>query len=147
MTVYLLIRRKRTNVFLDASESIEIMSIKKMLTGILGRCPDDQELYYLKESTNTGEPGDMNDSDMLDLESAIPLQNDKRLIDYFISTSHAKPQSPALIGLSLRSDDGSFEPLDITRYSTPPPLPDIMNPTGKGAGNENHVDGTGGKKD
>ena len=143
MTVYLLIRRKRTNVFLDASEGMEIATIKKMLTGILGRCPDDQELYYLKESS-PGDSSDMNDSDM-NMESAILLQNDKRLIDYFISTNHAKPQSPALIGLSLRCDDGSFETLDITPYSTPPPLPDIMNPTGKG--NENHVDGTGGKKD
>lgn len=142
MTAFLLVRRKRTNIFLDASESAEIESIKKMLSGIVGRSVEEQELYYLKESGSdemvTGE------SEMTG--SGILLQNEKRLIDYSISTNHAKPQSPALIGLTFKTEDGTFEPLDITPYSTPPPLPDIMNPSGKGASGEaNHVDG--GKKD
>lgn len=145
MTVYLLVRRKRTNVFLDASESVEIVTIKRMLSGILGRSPDEQELYYLKESASS-EDMVTGDNDMI-VESAILLQNDKRLIDYFISTNHAKPQSPALIGLSLKSDDGTFEPLDITPYSTPPPLPDIMNPTGKSGPNDSNHVGDGIKKD
>lgn len=146
MTVFLLVRRKKTNVFLDASESVDIMTIKQMLTGILGRSPEDQELYYLKESATEGEMAA--DCDME--SSMILLENDKRLIDYSISTSHAKPQSPAMIGLCFRNEDGDFESLDITPYSIPPPLPDIMNPSGKGGNggaNENHVDPVGGKKE
>lgn len=126
------------SIFLDASESTEIYAIKKMLTPIIGRLPDDQELYYLKESVPTENVDMINECDMA-IDSAIQLQNDKRLIDYFISTSHAKPQSPALIGLALKNDDGFYERLEITPYSSPPPLPDIMNPVERVGASENHV--------
>lgn len=95
-----------------------------MIEGILKKPPQDQQLYYLKEV----------DENSMGDEAMILLDKDnERLLDRGITSSSAKAQAPARLGLCFRTESGSFEQLDITPYSAPPPLPDIMKPTGAGA--------------
>ena len=120
MIIYLLVRRRKQNIFLEASESDTVLDVKLMLEGILKKAPPDQQLFYLKESDDTA----MSD------EGMILLQDSERLLDRGITANNAKAQSPARLGLCFRLDTGSgFEALEITPYSSPPPLPDIMKPT------------------
>ena len=55
------------------------------------------------------------------------MDDDKCLADYGLSSTQAKAQSPAEVGLALMND-GSFEDLEKTPYSNPPELPDVMKP-------------------
>uniref|UniRef100_A0A6V7LGM0 Ubiquitin-like domain-containing protein n=1 Tax=Bracon brevicornis TaxID=1563983 RepID=A0A6V7LGM0_9HYME len=54
------------------------------------------------------------------------MSDTKTLADYGLTSSTAKAQSPAMIGLIFRQENGQFEQLDITQYSQPPDLPDVM---------------------
>lgn len=127
MMIYLLVRRRKQNIFLEASESDTVLNIKLMLQGILKKKPEDQQLFYLKES---------DDSSMSD-ESMILLQDDERLLDRGITANNAKAQSPARLGLCYRLESGTgYEALEITPYSNPPPLPDIMKPNPAGSSAE-----------
>ena len=55
------------------------------------------------------------------------MEDEKTLADYGLSSSMAKAQSPAEVGLSFMND-GTFEELEKTPYSSPPELPDVMKP-------------------
>ena len=55
------------------------------------------------------------------------MEEDKTLADYGLTSSLAKAQSPAEVGLAF-SDSGTFEELERTPYSSPPELPDVMKP-------------------
>ena len=55
------------------------------------------------------------------------MEDEKCLADYGLSSTLAKAQSPAEVGLALMVD-GSFEELEKTPYSNPPELPDVMKP-------------------
>ena len=55
------------------------------------------------------------------------MEDEKTLADYGLSSSLAKAQSPAEVGLSFMND-GTFEDLEKTPYSSPPELPDVMKP-------------------
>ena len=55
------------------------------------------------------------------------MEEDKTLADYGLTSSLAKAQSPAEVGLAF-SDGGVFEELEKTVYSSPPELPDVMKP-------------------
>ena len=55
------------------------------------------------------------------------MEDDKTLADYGLSSTQAKAQSPAEVGLSFM-DNGVFEELEKTPYSSPPELPDVMKP-------------------
>ena len=55
------------------------------------------------------------------------MEDEKTLADYGLSSSLAKAQSPAEVGLSFMND-GTFEELEKTPYSSPPELPDVMKP-------------------
>lgn len=124
MIIYLLVRRHKQNIFLEASESDTVLDIKLMLQGILKKEPQDQQLFYLKEAEESA----MSD------EAMVLLQDNERLLDRGITANNAKAQSPARLGLCFRLDSGSgFEALEISPYSNPPPLPDIMKPTTESA--------------
>jgi transcription elongation factor B subunit 2 len=119
MIIYLLVRRRKQNIFLEASESDTVLDIKLMVEGILKKAPQDQQLYYLKES----------DESAMSDETMVLLLDNERLLDRGITANNAKAQSPARLGLCLRAEGSAdFEPLEITPYSSPPPLPDIMKP-------------------
>lgn len=56
------------------------------------------------------------------------LDDNKTLGDYGFTSSTARAQAPATVGMAYRSDDGEFEALEVAPLSTPPELPDVMKP-------------------
>lgn len=56
----------------------------------------------------------------------VPMSDSKFLSDYGLTSSTAKPQCPALVGLAVRQENGQFEALEMTPFSLPPDLPDVM---------------------
>ena len=56
------------------------------------------------------------------------MMDDERFLAYYgLTSTQAKAQSPAEVGLAFMAD-GSFEDLEKTPYSNPPELPDVMKP-------------------
>lgn len=106
MDVFLMIRRKKMTIFLDAKENTKVSDLKKMIEGITKKPPNEQRLYNKDE---------------------VLMENEKYLIDYGLSSSEAKAHTPAEVGLSFMSG-GTFEELDKTPYSPLPELPQVMNP-------------------
>jgi len=107
MDVFLMVRRKKTTIFLDAKESSTVMDLKKMIEGITKKAPADQQLF--------------NKDDQV-------MEDDKTLADYNLTASNAKAQQPAEVGLAFRGEEGGWEELEKTPYSIPPELPDVMKP-------------------
>ncbi|CAD7077537.1 unnamed protein product [Hermetia illucens] len=105
MDVFLVIRRKKSTIFTDAKENTTVTELKKIIEGILKIKPRDQMLFN-KEN--------------------LVMEEEKLLQDYGITTITAKPQTPAQLGLAIRMENGEFEQLEITPYSSPPELPDVM---------------------
>ena len=56
------------------------------------------------------------------------MDDDKSLNDYGLTSAVAKAQQPAEVGLAFRGDEGGWEEMEKTPYSTPPELPDVMKP-------------------
>jgi elongin-B len=54
------------------------------------------------------------------------MDDERALQDYGITMLTARAQSPAQLGLAIRVDGQDFEPLELTPYSSPPDLPDVM---------------------
>ncbi|XP_072038502.1 elongin-B-like [Amphiura filiformis] len=109
MDVFLMIRRQKTTIFTDAKESSTVYELKKIIEGITKKSPEEQQLF---------KDGEI-------------LENTKTLGDCGLSANVAKAQAPASLGLSFRVnvDTDEFEPLEMTPYSNPPELPDVMKPT------------------
>ena len=55
MDVFLMVRRKKTTIFLDAKESSTVLDLKKMIEGITKKAPADQQLF---NKDDTGENDD-----------------------------------------------------------------------------------------
>ena len=51
MDVFLMVRRKKSTIFLDAKETTTVLDLKKMIEGITKKAPADQQLYN-KEDTS-----------------------------------------------------------------------------------------------
>ncbi|KAF5270446.1 hypothetical protein FQR65_LT05635 [Abscondita terminalis] len=105
MDVFLMIRRKKLTIFTDAKDTTTVLELKKMIEGILKVPPHNQQLFN-KENT--------------------VMDDAKMLQDYGLSSTTAKAQSPATVGLAVRDENGAFESLELTPYSSPPDLPDVM---------------------
>lgn len=91
---------------MDAKESTTVSELKRMVQGITKRPPEDMKLYKDDQA----------------------LEDNKGLGDCGFTSSTARAQAPATIGLAFRIDEGDFEPLEIAPLSTPPELPDVMKP-------------------
>ncbi|KAI2811424.1 hypothetical protein RDWZM_003766 [Blomia tropicalis] len=113
MDIFLMVRRKKLTIFLDAKENTSVYDVKRMIEGITKRKPEEQMLY---KDDGSG-------------KWDTPLGNDKFLADYNLNASTAKAQLPATLGLSFLAENGQFEQLEITPLSVPPELPDSMKPT------------------
>lgn len=100
-----MIRRQKTTIFTDAKENTSVGELKRMLEGILKVKPENQRLYN-------------QDNDVMEDENTLQ--------DYGITMSTAKAQAPAQLGLALRKENGDLETLEITPYSSPPDLPEVM---------------------
>jgi transcription elongation factor B subunit 2 len=107
MDVFLMIRRKKCTIFTDAKESTLMGEVKKIVEGILKVPPENQRLF--KDNT--------------------PMADEhKSLSDYGYTSTVARAQSPATIGLIFKTEEGEWEALDIQPLSSPPELPDVMKP-------------------
>ncbi|KAG8224716.1 hypothetical protein J437_LFUL004885 [Ladona fulva] len=105
MDVFLMIRRKKMTIFTDTKETTSVHELKKIIEGILKIPPEHQQLF--------------NKDNQL-------MEDDKTLQDYGLTSVTAKAQCPAPVGLAFRQDSGDFEPLELTPFSSPPDLPDVM---------------------
>ncbi|XP_017771312.1 PREDICTED: transcription elongation factor B polypeptide 2 [Nicrophorus vespilloides] len=105
MDVFLMIRRKKLTIFTDAKDTTTVFELKKIIEGILKVAPHNQVLFN-KDNTI--------------------MADDKMLQDYGLTSTTAKAQSPATVGLAVRDENGVFEALELTPYSAPPDLPDVM---------------------
>lgn len=45
MDVFLMVRRKKTTIFLDAKENTTVGELKRMIEGITKKPPNEQKLY------------------------------------------------------------------------------------------------------
>ncbi|XP_066992352.1 elongin-B isoform X2 [Anabrus simplex] len=100
-----MIRRKKLTIFTDAKDTTSVLELKKMIEGILKVPPNNQQLFNKDNQI---------------------MEDDKTLQDYGLTSSTAKAQSPAPVGLALRQENGDFEILELTPFSSPPDLPDVM---------------------
>ncbi|EFN80258.1 Transcription elongation factor B polypeptide 2 [Harpegnathos saltator] len=92
-------------IFTDAKDDTTVLELKKMIEGILKVPPVNQQLFN---------------------KDNVVMSDSKFLSDYGLTSLTAKAQCPALVGLALRQDNGQFEPLEMTPFSLPPDLPDVM---------------------
>ncbi|CAL1294444.1 unnamed protein product [Larinioides sclopetarius] len=105
MDVYLMIRRKKTSIFLDANEKTTVYEVKKMIRAIINVLPENQQLY---------------------MDNKV-MRNNKCLEEYGLNHSKDKPENPAIVGLACReSENSEFEILEIMPYTTPPELPAVL---------------------
>jgi len=104
MDVFLMVRRKKTTIFIDAKEDTSILELKRMISGITKVLPEDQKVF---RDTNE-------------------LKDEKHISDYGLNAGTAKPQLPATIGLVFKNENGEWEDLEIAPLSQPPELPEVM---------------------
>jgi transcription elongation factor B subunit 2 len=105
-----MVRRKKTSYFIDAKENTTVVELKKMLRGITKKSVNDMRLY--KDDT-----------------PIQPYDDDKTLSDLGFTSSTARAQAPATIGLVFKAEgESAFETLDMTPLSIPPDLPEVMKP-------------------
>ncbi|XP_051173177.1 elongin-B [Leptopilina boulardi] len=105
MDVFLMIRRKKMTIFTDAKDNTTVLELKKIIEGILKIPPVNQQLFN---------------------KDNVVMTDCKCLGEYGLTPTTAKAQCPALIGLAIRQDSGNFENLEMTPFSLPPDLPDVM---------------------
>lgn len=98
-----MVRREKMSIFLDAKESTTVLDLKKMLQGITKKNPEDIRLYREDEI----------------------LEDGKSLCEAGFTSTNAKAQAPATIGMVFRDGD-DFGALEIAELSVPPELPDVM---------------------
>jgi len=102
--IFLMIRRKKTTIFIDVREETSVLELKRMVAGILKIHPEDQRLYKEREE----------------------MKDNKNVGDYGLNASTAKPQLPPTIALVCRNEHGEWEEMDIAPLSQPPELPEVM---------------------
>lgn len=100
-----MIRRKNTTIFTDAKDNTKVYELKKVIEGILKVPPANQQLFN---------------------KDNVVMSDFKYLSDYGLTSVTAKAQCPALVGLAIRQENGQFEQLEMTPFSMPPDLPDVM---------------------
>ncbi|KAL5286620.1 TCEB2 family protein [Megaselia abdita] len=115
MDVFLMIRRHKSTIFTDAKENTTVTELKKVIEGIIKFKPNDQLLYNRENSV---------------------MQDEQTLQECGITMASAKAQAPCQLGLALRTSSGEFEPLEMTPYSAPPDLPEVMKNTEASNGQE-----------
>lgn len=100
-----MVRRKKLTIFTDCKDNTSVLELKRIIEGILKVPPADQQLFS-KDNTI--------------------MEDEKTLQDYGMTSSVAKAQCPATVGLAVRNETGEFETLEIAPLSPPPDLPYVM---------------------
>ncbi|KAK9883408.1 hypothetical protein WA026_001581 [Henosepilachna vigintioctopunctata] len=105
MDVFLMVRRKKLTIFIDAKDTTTLLELKKIIEGILKVYPRNQRLYSRENNV---------------------MEDEKQLQEYGLNSNTAKVQNPGTVGLTVRDENGDLESLELTPYSAPPDLPDVM---------------------
>ncbi|XP_018315549.1 transcription elongation factor B polypeptide 2 [Mycetomoellerius zeteki] len=110
--VHLVIRRKKVTLYLDVLESTQVIKLKKMIEAIFKVQPQDQRLFIMfLNNCYLDEYKELSDSTA-------------QLFQCGLTSSAAMITNPAIIGLAVRQEDGSFESLEVISYSnTEWPMP------------------------
>nr|XP_042118779.1 elongin-B-like [Peromyscus maniculatus bairdii] len=95
--VFLMIRRHKTTIFMEAKETSTVLQLKRVVQRILQRPPEEQRLYK--------------DDQLLD--------DTKTLGECGFTSQTARVHAPATVGLAFGADD-AFEALHIEPFSSPP---------------------------
>ena len=53
MDVFLMIRRKKMTIFLDAKENTTVLELKRMIEGITKKTPMEQRLYNKEDTVSS----------------------------------------------------------------------------------------------
>lgn len=77
-----MVRREKQTIFLDATEEVTVLQLKKKLEPIVKRLPDVMQLY--------------------NVDTKDPLDDTKTLGDCGYKSQSARAQDPATIGLAYR---------------------------------------------
>lgn len=121
-------------IFTDAKDNTTVLELKKIIEGKQQQCLKIQ-FEIISVTKNKMVTFIFVFSGILKVPPANQqlfnkennLMNDnKSLSEYGLTSSTAKAQCPALVGLALRQENGQFEPLEMTPFSLPPDLPDVM---------------------
>ena len=80
-----MVRRDKQTIFLDATEEVTVLQLKKKLEPIVKRPPDDQRLF--------------------NVDTKDPLDDNKTLGDCGYKATTARAQDPASIGLAFRMSE------------------------------------------
>ncbi|CAF2232445.1 unnamed protein product [Rotaria magnacalcarata] len=110
MDVFMMIRRQKLTLFVDAKETSSVMEVKKIIEGIT-KVPTTN-MRLIVDATKQ------------------PMDDDNQVLsDCGLSSAVAKAYSPALLYLCYRKtgNENEWEPIDVTELSTPPPLPEVLN--------------------
>lgn len=94
---YLQIRRGKQTIFTDVSEVTTVNELKHIIAHILKVSP---EIVRIKSKLQ-----------VLDVD-------DKRVVEYGITTKDARPQTPFQLECILQLDDGTYETEDIVPYTS-----------------------------
>ncbi|RDD46416.1 Transcription elongation factor B polypeptide 2 [Trichoplax sp. H2] len=122
MDIFFMIRRQKLTLFTDCKETNTVLDLKKIIDGVTKVNPEDQRLFKGDEI----------------------LDDSKLLSDCGFSTSTARAQEPAFLGLAFRGEDGEFEPLNIAPLTQPPDLPEVMKQRGEPSSDGNSDQSTSG---
>ena len=90
--VFLMVRREKQTIFLDATEEVTVLQLKKKLEPIVKRSPEDQRLY--------------------NIDTKEPLDDKKSLGDCGYKAQSARAQDPGSIGLAFRLSETLIVPHD-----------------------------------
>jgi transcription elongation factor B subunit 2 len=98
MDIFMMIRRQKLTLFVDAKESSTVLELKKIIEGITKVSPDNIRLIV----DSTKQPMDV---------------DTQTLADYGLSNVAAKAYSPVLLYLCYRKNtsghDNDWEPVDV----------------------------------
>ncbi|KAG5329222.1 ELOB protein, partial [Acromyrmex charruanus] len=98
-------------LYLDVPENTQVIKLKKMIEAIFKVQPQDQRLFIMFLNSHLDEYKELSDSTA-------------QLFQCGLTSSAAMITNPAIIGLAVRQEDGSFESLEVTPYSnTEWPMP------------------------
>ncbi|XP_011167706.1 uncharacterized protein LOC105201406 [Solenopsis invicta] len=100
--VDLIIRRKNVTLHLDMRDNVTVNELKKMIEAILHIQPEDQQLFLMFENNEK-------------LDTYREFSNPMACLSEYVHIS--SPVHPAVVGLAVRQENGSFEKLEITSYS------------------------------
>lgn len=98
-----MIRRKKQTIFTNCKDTTSVLELKKMIEGIIKHPPEHMKL----------------------VRDGTEMEDNNILQKYGLSSTTAKAQCPASITLVLKIGD-EFESPEVTAYSSPPDLPDVM---------------------